>query len=101
MDLRRGEIRAQALAALMRRIHLEDMADWSHAEALFMRQIQAIETIDQLRATGDPNFFRMSIEGIEGHPAENCISQRGRLFELIGRSESTAWTVPRPPLIDD
>ena len=75
------------------------MAYGRHHEAVFVRQIEAIQTVDQLRAIRHGNFFRMAVEKVERHPAEHRIAQRRQLLELISWRGLASRPVPRPPLI--
>src|SRR6266496_2148272 len=84
----------------MGRVHRENVTDWSHAEAIFVRQIQTVQAVDQLGATCDPDLLRMPIENVEGHATKDGITQRWGLFELVTRREFAAGTIPWSPFID-
>src|ERR1700731_2568367 len=84
----------------MSSVHREYVSDQGYAKLVFVRQIQAIKTINQLRATSDFNLLRMTVERVECHPAEYCVPQGGQLFELIAGCECTARPVPRSPLVN-
>src|ERR1700686_1693779 len=86
VNLRRGEDGADGLSALVSRIHGEDVANGCDAEFIFVSEIQAVETIDELRAISHSNFFGMTIENVEGHAAEDGVAQGGNLFQLIAGS---------------
>ena len=62
-------------------IHFEYMADRGYTEFVFMRQIETVQAIDQLRAIGHGHFFRMAVEDIQRHCRKDRVAQRGSLFE--------------------
>jgi len=54
-----------------------------------------------LRAVGHGDFFRMTIENVERHTAENGVAERGHLFENVAGSGFAAGSIPRAPFVDD
>jgi len=54
--LRRGENGAERIATLVRRVEFENAADGSDDEAVFVCEIKAVETVDELRAIGHGDF---------------------------------------------
>ena len=68
---------------------------------IFVRQVQGVEAVDQLRAVGHGHLFRVAVEHIQIHRGKDRVAQRGRLFkEIPGRGFRTA-AIPRPPFVDN
>ena len=85
----------------MRSVEFEGAADGGDDEAVFVGEIEAVETVDELRAIGHGDFFRMTIEDVEGHAAEDGVAERWRLFENVAGRGFAAGAIPGAPLVDD
>src|SRR5215471_12679488 len=83
----------------MRCVHFEDVSNWSYDELVFMSQVQAIEAIHELGTICHCHLFRMPVEGIERHAAEDGVAQRGHLLQDVAGRCFRTGLVPRSPLI--
>src|SRR5438874_1705060 len=83
----------------MARIQFENVADRSDDELVFVREIKAVEAVDELRAVRHRDFFRMAVKNVQRHAAEHRVPQCGHLLKLVAWSRFTSGTVPWTPLI--
>ena len=95
----RREYSAQRLAALMCRVHVEHVADRGDAELIFVRQVEAVQTVDQLGTVGHRDFFRVLVEQIQRHPAEDRVAQGWSLLQDVARRHLATGPIPRTPFI--
>ena len=86
--------RADSLSTLMRGIHGKYMAHRRDAKPVFVSQIQAIETIDELGAVGHGHLLRMTVEDVQGHSTEHRVPQSRELFQLVAWSYFAAGAIP-------
>src|SRR5205085_1396694 len=96
-----GKNRPQCLTALMGSVHTEDVSYRRNDEFILMREVQAVQTVDQLRARSHRYFLGMTVEGIQRHATEYRIPQRDHLLQLISGSHFAAGTIPRSPFVHD
>ena len=99
--MRRGEDGAKRIAALVRCVKFERAPNGGDNETIFMREIEAVETVDELRAVSHGDFFGMTIENVEGHAAEDGVAERGHLFENVAGSGFASGTIPWAPFVND
>ena len=64
-----------------------------------MRQVEAIQAVDQLGTICHRDLFRMLVEDVQRHPAEDRIAQGRRLLQNVARRHLAARPVPRTPLV--
>src|SRR5438270_13727635 len=83
----------------MARIQFENVAYRSDDELVFMREIKAVQAVDELRAVRHRDFFRMAVKNVQRHAAEHRVPQCGHLLKLVAWSRFTSGTVPWAPLI--
>ena len=99
LDVWGGDDGAHRLPSLVSAVHSENMAHRSYAEFIFVSKVKTVQTINQLRRTGERDFFRMAVEDIEGHRAEYGVSESGSLLKKVAGSELTAGAIPKAPLV--
>jgi len=86
---------------LVWRVKFKGATDGGDDEAVFVREIEAVEAVDELRAIGHGDFFRMTIEDVEVHAAEDGVAERRHLFENVAGSCFAAGLIPGTPFVDD
>src|SRR5260370_39030076 len=75
-------------------VHLKYVPDRGHAKLVFMREIQTVKAVDQLRATGDADFFGMTVGSVQSHSTEYGVAQCRKLLDLVSGRKFDAWPVP-------
>ena len=85
----------------MARIEFKHPANWRNHEFIFVREVQVVQTVDELRAVRHGNFLGMPVENIERHTAEHGVPQRGDLFQQVAGSGFASRTIPRTPFVHD
>ena len=80
-------------------VHIEHVADGCDAEFIFVRQVEAVQAVDQLGAICHRDLFRVLVEDVQRHSAEYRVAQSRSLLEDVTRRHLAARPVPRTPFI--
>src|SRR6266851_4728560 len=98
---RRREACPKRCSSLVACVHFEHMADGRNYEAIFVREIQTVQAVDELCAVGHVKLAGVPIKNIQSHRAEHRVPQRWSLFEDVAWRCFASGPVPWAPLVHD
>ena len=82
-------------------IHLEDMKDRRHCEAVTHCQEGSVDVIDELRCVRHRHFVGVAVEDIECDARNESVAKRGEVCEKVTGIDAWISFVPSTPLVDD
>ena len=83
----------------MRRIHFKDVKIRRYRELVFVGNEQRMDCIDELCHVRHDDLVSMAIEGVQGEPGNDSITDCSRIPEQVTRRQHRILGMPRTPLI--
>src|SRR5262249_7920034 len=88
------------LSALVCSVQLEQTANRRNHKLVFVSEVEAVQTIDELSTICHSNLLGMAVEDVERHAAEHCVAESRHLLDEESGRRLASRTIPGPPFID-